>query len=413
MARKELDWQNGAVLENHTRKKHSILTEYFRAYLLTRCCLPQQDRFRLAIVDGFAGGGKYQCGSFGSPLLFVDTLVKTAHEINTRRAVNGLKRIDIECLLLLNDYDPGTLELLKQNIAPLLAHADESEPAVHIKCEFSSGVFEAIYPDIKARLKQAKCNNVLFNLDQYGYSKVPTGILRDIISSWKRAEILLTFTITALLAFLSPRNKRKAGVPLEPEVQEKINQILDDEQLLNKNRWLGEAEKIVFDHLKACAPFVSPFSIQNPGGGWRYWLMHFANSYRARQVYNNVLHESDSSQGHFGRTGLNMLAYDPSADQGHLYLFDFDSRALTRDALTEDIPRMIAESGDAISIEDFYAAAYSETPAHSDDIHESMITNPEIEVITPNGGKRREASAIKVNDTLKLTSQRVFSFGSG
>ncbi|MES1942574.1 hypothetical protein PC39_00565 [Salinisphaera sp. PC39] len=74
---------------------------------------------------------------------------------------------------------------------------------------------------------------------------------------------------------------------------------------------------------------------------------------------------------------------------------------------------MIAESGDAISIEDFYAAAYSETPAHSDDIHESMITNPEIEVITPNGGKRREASAIKVNDTLKLTSQRVFSFGSG
>lgn len=62
-------------------------------------------------------------------------------------------------------------------------------------------------------------------------------------------------------------------------------------------------------------------------------------------------------------------------------------------------------------MEEFYAAAYSETPAHSEAIHKSIIHNPEIEVITPNGGKRREASAVDVGDTLKLKSQRCVLFG--
>ncbi len=60
--------------------------------------------------------------------------------------------------------------------------------------------------------------------------------------------------------------------------------------LMSRKDWLGTAENIVFDAFRLCAPYVSPFSINNPGG-WRYWLIHFANAYRARQVYNNILHD--------------------------------------------------------------------------------------------------------------------------
>ena len=77
----------------------------------------------------------------------------------------------------------------------------------------------------------------------------------------------------------------------------------------------------MFDAFRMCARYVSPFSINNPDG-WRYWLIHFANTYRARQVYNNVLHANSSTQAHFGRSGLNMLRYDPCHDGGSLYLFD-------------------------------------------------------------------------------------------
>ncbi|MDP6690957.1 MAG: three-Cys-motif partner protein TcmP, partial [Alphaproteobacteria bacterium] len=74
MARKSYDWSGGAELDDHTRCKHKILKEYFRQYLITRCQLPQQEKFRLAIIDGFAGAGIYNCGSFGSPLIILETL---------------------------------------------------------------------------------------------------------------------------------------------------------------------------------------------------------------------------------------------------------------------------------------------------------------------------------------------------
>jgi len=148
-------------------------------------------------------------------------------------------------------------------------------------------------------------------------------------------------------------------------------------------------------------------SINNPGG-WRYWLIHFANSYRARQVYNNTLHLNSSVQAHFGRSGLNMLAYDPSHDGPDLYLFDDPGRERSRRQLLDDIPRLVSDSGDAISVEDLYAGIYNMTPAHSDDIHAAIIENPDLEVITPAGGGRRKASAIVVGDTIKLKKQLTF-----
>ena len=55
MAKKQYDWAAGATLEEHSRRKHKILREYFFNYLTVRCQLPLQSRFRLAIIDGFAG----------------------------------------------------------------------------------------------------------------------------------------------------------------------------------------------------------------------------------------------------------------------------------------------------------------------------------------------------------------------
>ena len=74
----------------------------------------------------------------------------------------------------------------------------------------------------------------------------------------------------------------------------------------------------MFDVFRGCARYVSPFSINNPDG-WRYWLIHFANNYRARQEYNNILHKNSSMQAHFGRSGLNMLVFDPKEGEGALY----------------------------------------------------------------------------------------------
>jgi hypothetical protein len=176
---------------------------------------------------------------------------------------------------------------------------------------------------------------------------------------------------------------------------------------MSRSEWLGAAEKIVFDAFQICAPFVSPFSIKNPDG-WRYWLIHFANSYRARQVYNNVLHANSTVQAHFGRPGLHMLAYDPRHEQGMLYLFDDNGRSSAKSQLIGDIPRLIMASGDALPVVDFYESIYNITPAHADDIHAAINENPDLEVITPTGGERRKANTIRLDDIIRVKRQKSF-----
>lgn len=404
MAIKHYAW-NDAKLDDHSKRKHKILREYFRQYLITRCQLPRREKFRLAVVDGFSGGGKYSCGSSGSPLIFVETLRESFIEINTARAANGMKPIEIECLLIFNDSIRDTIEILKTNVAPLLAEIKTSHPALHIQANFFNNAFDQIYPEIKAMLNTGRYGNVMFNLDQYGSSDVNRETIKDIFQTWKSAEAFLTFAIETVISFLST-DKEKNSVLTQD--QSLLNELyaLTESSVLNKNSWLGLAEKKIFSKLMECAAYASPFSIHNPDG-WRYWLIHFANSHRARQVYNNVLHENENSQVHFGRAGLKMLAYDP-ANEGQLYLFDGDSRKAAKQSLYDDIPRLVLDQGDTMPIMEFYANVYSETPAHSDDIHDMMLENPDVEVLTPAGNPRRSANTITPEDTLRVKIQKSF-----
>ncbi len=224
--------------------------------------------------------------------------------------------------------------------------------------------------------------------------------------SYPAAEIFYTFMISSLLAFLQKDQPERLRSQLD-HLGLTSNDIEALDALMSQKDWLGTAEKIVFDTFRLCAPYVSPFSINNPGG-WRYWLIHFANAYRARQVYNNILHDNASLQAHFGRSGLNMLSYDPKHDEGALYLFDISGRASAKDQLLGDIPRLITEAGDAMLVRDFYESIYNITPAHADDVNAAIIGNPDIEVITPSGGERRKANTIGVDDVIKMKRQISF-----
>ena len=405
MAKKDYDWSGGAKLDDHSRSKHKILREYFRQYLITRCKLPQQERFRLAVIDGFCGAGIYNCGSFGSPLIFLDVLNQTSTEINIRRSADGMRPIQIECYLLFNDADGGAIEDLKQNSAGLIGEIRENNPNLFIQIEYFSDKFDLIYPNIKTALMAGRYRNVVFNLDQCGYSKVDIDVVREIMSNWRSAEAFLTFSIDTIKTYFSRERSKNSVLKKYPELTDEIYTALNDgEEIISKNEWLGLIEKLVFHKLQGCAPFVSPFSINNPKG-WRYWLLHFANRAPARRVYNDILHTNSTCQAHFGHSGLNMLAFDPR-EEGKLYLFDNSSRETAKRELNEDIPRLIDLHGDTLKISDFNLEIYNGTPAHSDDILDVLISNPDLEVITNLGNPRRKANTIREDDFVRLNKQR-------
>lgn len=406
MVVKRYEWADGAKLEEHSRRKHKILREYVFDYLTVRCRRPQQERFRLAIVEGFAGGGRYQCGTSGSPLIFIEELKRAVEAVNTQRVVQGLGVIEVECLLILNDASRDAIEVLKTHVAPMQTEIAQTCPKLHLHVEYLNECFEAVYPRVKELLEQGRYRSVLFNLDQCGHSHVEQGTFLDIMQSYPAAEIFYTFLISSLLAFLQKDQPDRLRAQLG-HLGLSSNDVQALDTLMSRRDWLGTAEKIVFDAFRLYAPYVSPFSINNPDG-WRYWLIHFAKSYRARQVYNNILHNNASLQAHFGRSGLNMLSYDPRHDEGTLYLFDSDGRASAKAQLLEDIPRLVTEAGDAMSVTEFYESIYNVTPAHADDIHAAIIQNSDLTVITPAGGERRKSNAIAVNDVIKVKMQRSF-----
>jgi hypothetical protein len=91
-----------------------------------------------------------------------------------------------------------------------------------------------------------------------------------------------------------------------------------------------------------------------------------------------------------------------------LYVFDEVGLAQAKAQLHDDIPRFITNYGDAIAVGEFYAGIYNETPAHMLDINSAIIDNPDLEVITEDGGERRKANTIKISDTLRVKHQRSF-----
>ena len=407
MTKKSYDWEKGAELGEHSKRKLKILREYFFRYLTVKCGNPLQSSFRLAVVDGFSGAGRYKTGVSGSPLIFIEELQKAYQNINVRRAVQRLKPITFDCILFFNDVDASAIELLKINLAPLIIDIKEKNSGLNIKIQYSNCIFEQRYRYIKEEIKKLKIQNVIFNLDQYVYTHVTKEIIIDIMNSFKSVEILFTFMIGGFLQYASPsdipkiqKNLDRIGISYED-----LNAIRD---IIDKKEWLGAAEKLIFDVFKECSTFFTPFSI-NHKDGYKYWLMHFANNYRARQEYNNVLHNNALHQAHFGRSGLNMLSYN-SEDEGMLYLFDEEDRKVARGQLYDDIPNYINQNGGATQLREFYTKIFNNTPAHSDDIHKAIIENPDIEVITKAGGLRQKYNTIRADDYIRLKEQKSFFY---
>jgi three-Cys-motif partner protein len=406
MAKKEYDWEGGAVLDEHSKKKHQVLREYFRAYLKTRCSNnPHQTQFKLAVIDGFSGGGIYKNGHQGSPLIFMQTLMEESEKINLKRKIENLPPIEIGCLFIFNDKKKNTIRLLEENVAPFQAKIKDDYPKLKIQIEYKNKKFNDLYDEIKAYINSQQISNVIFVLDQYGHAKVKPESISDILSTWRSAEVFLTFSIEALKAYLSPDSL--TNLKNFPDVKKEIEALLKGEQnMISKASFLGHVEKALYQDMKSRAPYLSPFSINNPQG-WRYWLLHFANSYRAREVYNNVLHDNSEAQSHVGRPGLEMLSYDPKFDDS-LYLFNHEGREKSTNALHKDIPDLIIQNGDIMEVGEFYRVIYSDTPAHSDDIRKVLIDCGDIKIITENGGERRTPNTIKPTDIIKIEPQASF-----
>ncbi len=411
MVKVKYDWASGVKLEQHTRCKLDILREYFYQYLRVRVISsPNVRRFRIAIIDGFAGGGIYKDGTFGSPLIFLEELKKFSDEITIRRHDKKLPKLLIECLFIVNEIDPNANETLYNQLKIWVAANDIPKEHFNIEIQKFEKPFLDVYPKIRQTLWNRKFQNVLFNIDPYGYTQVDFTTLYDIINSFKNVEIFYTFMVGAFLQYLSLKDISSVEKKIEG-LDISIQDYFQNEELRTKPEWLGGIEKIIHAEFSKVAKFVSPFAINQEGNtGYNYWLLHFSKHYRAREVYNDVLHKKAESQVHFGRFGLDMLKY--TSGQDGIGLFDFSEMARKKsiEKLHSDIPKFISESDNGMLISDFKDKIYNNTPAHSDDINNVLIESQDIKVLTDKKHPRRSANTITNPDFIELNKQKSFYF---
>ncbi len=215
MARKDYNWENGAIIGDHSKGKHIVLENYFAEYLKVRCQHPHQKEFVLTIIDGFCGGGKYEEDHDGSPIIFLKTLKNLADEINLTRKIKNLKEIFIKCYCIFNDKDPSAIESLRSKIQPYIANCRESK-YLTVDYDLLSFDFRAEYHKISQKL-EARCitRNVFFNLDQCGTSLVKPAMVRDIFARYHSSEVILTFSIQSFLNFFPAKATRSRKRILE------------------------------------------------------------------------------------------------------------------------------------------------------------------------------------------------------
>jgi hypothetical protein len=281
--------------------------------------------------------------------------------------------------------------------------------------------FEAVCKSIVSSTQSRKGGErALFLLDQYAYDDIRLSTVQHILSQLQGAEVILTFNVDSLLAFLADTDQfhnitRKIGL------EEHIDWA-GYAQLKAQKRWREVIQRqIAYGIWKASgARFMTLFFVTPRGDTpWSYWLVHLSNAYKANDVMKAVHWEHGNSFGHSLEAGLFQIGYQANRDESVTGQkgFDFSSPAafdtLLHKAsvatLQEQLPKLIHERESGIPFIDLMEGIANRTNATADIVRESLhqhILTKEVQAFKVDGGIRTKGSSIHGTDILVPNKQK-------
>lgn len=175
MSDKYKEWEQGGlvVLDEHSRAKHDLLRTYVERYLEILCQRYGIPRFKITLVDGFAGGGLYQDGELGSPLVLLQAVESAEAKINGFRQ----KEMIIDAHYYFIEKGRKTFSTLC-GILQESRYKDKINKTIFLK----NGLFEEHVHTIvvNIRKRSPRGARVIFFLDQTGYSQIHPRLVSDI-----------------------------------------------------------------------------------------------------------------------------------------------------------------------------------------------------------------------------------------
>jgi three-Cys-motif partner protein len=420
MPKKPYDWKHGpATLKRHSVAKHDLLRSYLARYFETLVSSHHQEELKLTIVDGFAGGGAYvdeDTGAelLGSPFICLNAAAEAEVLINSQRA----KKVTFNIDYFFVEKNIDAINYLKKTIREQGFLARLTKDIQLVNGDFTLHADNIINHVLK---KSPRRGRSIFILDQYGYTDVPMQLLEKIFRLLPRAEVILTFNIDSFNTYVSDKNGSKSleriGLP-NIFAGKSVQEIKGSE-----SNWRAYIQSQLYPHIARStgARFHTPFFIRTTQGHGDFWLVHLSMHQKARDVMTEVHWDHSNTFIHYGGEGLDMfkIGYIATADerftqQGKLgYTFDDDAKKRTLEKLNEDIPRLINADDDGLSFEALHATTCNDSPATAKLYKEALSTlakQGDIEIISPNGVRKKSANQIKGEDRISPSKQQKFFF---
>lgn len=408
---KKYDWGISKplpLIESHSLIKLDIIEKYLETYIRHLTLYPYTEKLKFAIVDGFCGGGLYKDNKnneiYGSPLRILNTIQNLPNIINIEREEQKLRKIQFDIDIVLIEKDIETYEFLIQNIKH--RGLNIIEPKTY------NTSFQKSYLKVINDLKSQKYNKAIFILDQYGYSDANISTIKNILSSFKNAEIILTFACDSLIDYLSEKNKTALfNLGLD---RLNVEYLLDTKKEDDRNRNTIRATLLdgIIQQVGAC--FYTPFFIKGTQTHRAYWLLHFSNHPIARNEMVKLHYKYYNSFIHYGGSGLDMFGYcskDLDTLSPFLFAEEDKKQSLKRiiDQIDEKVSRHNGKTfGDLIRLE------INQTPATIEIIKESLheyLYYGDIEIIdTKTNRLIKNYKNIKLDHIIKRTKQQRFKF---
>lgn len=415
--KKGYDWSDLSTpppLDRHSAIKHEIMCDYLSRYVSVFTKNPTIDRFRINLIDGFAGGGRYTSSNSseiapGSPILLLRSIKEAEAKINASR----LKPFKIEAHYYFVEIDEGAVRHLKY---ALRENGFDNEVNVNVLQNDFQSALPSIAKDIQKRSKKPRN---IFLLDQYGYKDVPLAMIKSIFDAFPTGtEVLLTFSTDSLINYLSTDDRcvktlskyNLEGILRHPDLQSSIE--------VKQSRLL--IEQLLYQEIQSqCgASFYTPFFIMSRSSNRAYWLIHLSSHPTARNEMLMTHWQSQNSFVHHGRQGLNMmLGFDPTFEaiaNQNTFDFYFDDNADRRviDALLNEIP-LFLNGSEYLNVRDLVFRTCNTSPATLAQYKSALFelqNQKVVKILTPSGQMRRSASTISFEDNLQILKQLNFIF---
>ena len=380
------------ILDNHSSVKLDIIEQYLEIYLKILTQLHVMDNLKLTIVDGFAGGGLYRCGTTGSPLRIYETVKNTQIAINTERKYNNSKEIKFDIDMYFIEKSKNSFNFLQETM---------KERGYIKNLHLYNSKFEKSLNSIIQNIKQkSRSHKSIFILDQYGYADASIPSIKKIFQNLKKVEVILTFSVDSLIDYISRTNpKVLLNMGLSKDDCERIFDIKED-----NNFSRSKIQPLLYQMIvqQTGAKFYTPFFIKSDTSNRSYWLFHLSSHSKARDEMIKLHWNNQNTFQHFGKAGLNMMIGYDSNYKNNLFMFDDFAKDKSIKSLSEELPKIIYEF-DAVEFSKLKDKIINETPATVDMIKKSLaeqVYYKDIIIKSKKGTIRRKTNTIHDTDII-------------